>query len=384
MFKKFAIPLFTAALLVWAIGCSDNPSEPLTDADLPNINDDFGGFAAVDEAPGFGDPDLVAAEGEEEEVDDPILSSTEIQDWVIDPAVLAFHFRAVWGQLCYDSAVTTPTDWTGSLTLSRGGVITRRLIRWELNQDFLLPRTTREVVEWQSTTTVHHDGLAFDLLIPWQTTYDTTFVVDTLDDTTFTVDTIAPEPFTLTFATGPYTRTFDMEELAALDTIVYVDDVDSNAVVFQGYQKFRNVCPKGVLSGRWGYDEDGNGIFAGVWHSRHGFVDGYVRGNFGVNDQEEKVFYGKWIDRDGRFEGLLAGYYDLHPSTNASETAKKRAGGWLAGRIFDANESVIGELRGRFKSHFNFPAGWFQARWKLHCAEVPEVDENLGALEDAI
>ncbi|MCP4685673.1 MAG: hypothetical protein GY867_09530 [bacterium] len=388
MFKKIVLPLLAAALLVWAIGCSDNPSDPQTDADLPNINSDFGGYTAVDEAPGFGDPDLVAAEGEEEEVDDAMAATPLIQDWVVDPNVLAFHFRAVWGQLCYDSTVTTATDWTGSLTISRGGLLTRRLICWELNQDFLLPRTARELVDWQSTTTVHHDGLAFDLLIPWVTGYDSTMVVDTIDDTTFdtayVVDTVLPEPFTLTFETGPYTRTFAMEELAALDTVVYVDDADSNAVVFQGYQKFRNVCPRGILSGRWGYDEEGNGIFRGIWHSRFGFADGYVQGFFGVNDDDEQVFYGKWVDRDGRFEGLLAGTYGLHPSVNASEMAKKRAGGWLDGRIYDANESEIGALKGRFKSHVNFPSGWFQARWKLHCAEVPVVDDNLGTLEDAI
>jgi len=384
MFRKIAFPLFAAALLIWAVGCSDGPSEPQIDEDLPNINDEFGGYTATDEAPGFGDADLVAMEGEEEEVDDELLASPVIQGWVIDPNVLAFHFRAVWGQLCYDSTVTTPTDWTGSLTLSRGGILTRRLIHWELNQDFLLPRDTREVVKWQSTTTVHHDGLAFDLLIPWVIVYDTTFIVDALDDTTFTVDTIAPEPFTLTFETGPYTRTFDMRELAALDTIVYVDDADSNAVVFQGYQKFRNVCPRGVLSGRWGYDEDGNGIFKGIWHSRFGYVDGYVEGTFGVNDNDEQVFFGKWIDRSGEFEGLLAGTYGLHPSINSSEMAKRRAGGWLEGKIYDADEAEIGALKGRFKSHYNFPAGWFQARWKLHCFEVPEVDNDFGTLEDAI
>jgi len=388
MLKRIALPLFAAALLVWAVGCSDSPAEPQTEADLPNLNEDFGGYTATDEAPGFGDPDLVAMEGEEAEVDDEILNSGQMQDWLVNPRVLSFHFRALWGQLTYDSTVTTPTSWDGSLTLSRGGIITRRLIAWELNQDFLLPRTSREVVEWQSTTTVHHDGLAFDLLIPWVTTYDSTMVVDTIDDTTFdttyAVDTIVPEPFTLTFETGPYTRTFEMRELAALDTVVYVDDVDSNAVVFQSYQTFRNVCPRGVLAGRWGYDEEGNGIFKGVWHSRFGYVSGYVEGMFGVNDEKKPVFYGKWIDRSGQFEGLLAGRYGLHPSTNASENAKQRAGGWLDGKIFDADENEIGVLKGRFKSHVNFPSGWFQARWKLHCAELSEDDETTGSLEDAL
>lgn len=413
MIRRIALPLFAAALLLWAVGCSNNPSDPQTDSDLPNISSDFGGYTATDEAPGFGNPDLVAQEGDEVEADDPMASSQQIEDWAIDPSVLAFHFRAIWGQLTYDSTVTTPTSWDGSLTISRGGVITRRLIAWELNQDFLLPRTDRKVVEWQSTTTVSHDGLAFDLLIPWVNTYDTTMtvdttgeitydtsiVVDTVDDTTFdttivvdtvdgtefdtmyVVDTVPPEPFTLTFATGPYTRTFDMEELAALDTIVYVDDADSNAVAFQGYQYFRNVCPRGVLTGHWGYDEDGNGIFNGVWHSRFGYADGYVEGMFGLNEDSAKVFYGKWIDRSGSFEGLLAGTYGYGPNHHASDMGKMRAAGWLDGKIYDADENEIGVLKGKFKAHAHFPSGWFQARWKLNCAttgnEEPSLDDAL-------
>jgi hypothetical protein len=388
MLKKSALVLFTAALMVWAIGCSDSPSAPQTDADLPNLEADFGGYTATDETPGFGDPDLVAMEGDEKEVKDGIMDSPEIQGWFNDPKVLAFHFRAVWGQLTHDSTVTTPTSWDGSLTISRGGVITRRLIHWELNQDFLLPRTSREVVEWQSTTTVHNDGLAFDLLIPWITTYDTTIVVDTIDDTTYdttiTVDTVLPEPFTLTFETGPYTRTFDMEELAALDTVVYVDDVDSNAVAFQGFQMFRNVCPRGVMAGRWGYDDEGNGVFQGIWYSRFGYVDGFVEGMFGKNEENKRVFYGKWIDRDGNFEGLLAGTYGHFSGVHAGDNAGLRAAGWLRGKIFDADENEIGALAGRFKPDTGFPSGWFQARWKLHCFQIPAIDERMGPLDDGI
>lgn len=387
MLKRIALPLLAAALLVWAAGCSDNPSESPTDADLPNLEADFGGYSATDEAPGFGDPDLVAMAGDEEEVDDGIMASPQMQAWFTDPQVLAFRFRAVWGQLRHDSTVTDPTSWDGSLTISRGGVITRRLIRWELNQDFLLPRTSREVVQWQSTTTVHNDGLAFDLLVPWFTLHDTTIVVDTIDDTTFDttvmVDTVPPEPFTLTFETGPYTRTFTMEELAALDTIVYVDDVDSNAVAFQGYQAFRNVCPRGVLTGQWGYDDEGNGVFNGVWRTRFGLLDGYVEGMFGVNEDEKPVFYGKWIDSEGQFEGLLAGYYKEHPDHHASEIARMHAGGWLWGRIFDAEENAIGALRGHYVAANDFPSGWFAARWKLNCFRVPEIDD-MGHLDDGI
>ena len=87
-------------------------------------------------------------------------------------------------------------------------------------------RTDRTLIEWVSQTTVHNDGLAVDIFVPRPApTLDTTEVplVDTLGDSTWTivVDTSypEPEPVTVEFATGPYSRTFELAELQSLDTI---------------------------------------------------------------------------------------------------------------------------------------------------------------------
>jgi hypothetical protein len=374
-------------LMIWAVGCSNNPTD--TTGDTTNLAEDFGGYTATDEAPGFGDPDLIATEGEEVEIDDPMLSSAPIQELLNDMDAGMFHFRAVWGRIPYDSTVTEVTDWTGSLTVSRGALVIRRLIRFELNQDTYLPRTERELVEWVSATTVHNDGIAVDVFVPPpELVIDTSFVVDGTD-TTWTYDTLPVDPVTLTFETGPYTRTFTLEELAALDEVVEL--ADGNKVAFHGIQFFRQVvCPRGILAGHWGYDDEGNGVFEGLWFSHRGYVDGYVHGHFGVNEQGEKVFYGKWVDRDGLFEGLLRGIYGYAPWVRNSDVASHRPSGWFRGRIFDASENPIGALAGRYGAAPNVHGGWFQARWKLYCNEITINDNGrgeryrFGALDDGL
>ena len=244
----------------------------------------------------------------------------------------------------------------------------RRLVRFELNQDGYFPRSQRELVEWFSTTTTHNDGIVVDFFVPpVDPEVDTSYVVDTLGDTTDIVfDTLPVEPVTLAFETGPYTQTFTLAELARLDTVVTLDD--GNAVAFQSMQMIPT-CGRGHLRGHWGYDEEGNGIFRGVWHSRLG-IAGYVQGRFGVDENDHKVFYGKWINRTGQFEGLIKGTYDSNVSDNASEVAQRRASGVLRGDIYDADGLRIGALKGHYKASPNFPSGWFNARWKLDCANA--------------
>ena len=80
MFYKLIFKLVAASLTLWAIGCSDNPIE--TEAVDPVQAEEFGGYTATDEAPAFGDAELVAVEGEEQEIDDPILTSPAVQEVV--------------------------------------------------------------------------------------------------------------------------------------------------------------------------------------------------------------------------------------------------------------------------------------------------------------
>ncbi|MBU8934403.1 MAG: hypothetical protein KOO62_10400, partial [candidate division Zixibacteria bacterium] len=291
----------------------------------------------------------------------------------------------VWGRLCYDSTVTEVTDWTGSLTISRGAEIIRRVIRFEPGQDFILERTDIKLIEWQSLTTVHNDGIAVDLFVPRPNpTFDTTLIpeVNSFDDTTWVtvVDTVYPElePVTLTFETGPYSRVFSMEELITLDTIILLDD--SNVVAFHAFKLDHRPCPRGFLAGKWGFNEEGEGVFRGIWMTKRGRIDGYLRGTFGENSDGLKVFFGKWISSSGEFEGFLKGLYGPHPNYHANGHAFGKGRGWFSGKIFNANRIEIGVLKGRFGSSPEDSNGFFQGRWKLRCndATVDVSDENEG------
>ncbi len=381
MFRRIVIPFALTALSIWAAGCSKNPANPAADA-TPAATQDFGGYTATNEAPAFGDQELLNTQGSGEEVSDPILSSPTTLEVVNDVNAGIFHFRAVWGRIPYDSTITTVTDWTGSLTISRGAIVLRRVIQFELGQDYILPRTDRTLLQWVSFTGPHHDGVAVDLFVPpAPPTFDSSWVPAD-GDSVLVIDTIPATPVTLTFATGPYTRTFTLAELASLDEVITLED--GNSVAFQSIQIFRNVCPRGVLAGKWGYDEEGKGIFKGFWMSGAGHLVGHLEGNFGQDSLGVNVFFGKWIDASGQFQGFLRGTWGHKPPTANDDSRGKGPGGWFAGGIFDGNGNEIGVLAGRFHSSKKLDDGWFQARWKLTCPNVEDDNSSFGSSEDAI
>lgn len=374
MMRLLVFPLLVLTLLIWASGCSEQTTEPDTTGEL-NLDSEFGGYTASAESPGFGEQDLMAETEADEEYDDPMLASPDVAEYLANPDAGYYHLRAVWGRLSYDSTVTEVTDWTGSLTISRGAEIIRRVIRFEDGQDFILERTDRKLIEWQSLTTVHNDGIAVDLLVPpLRPIFDTTLVseVDSLGDTTWVtvVDTIIPDPVpvTLAFETGPYSRTFLMDELSALDTIVRLDD--SNAVAFHALKLDHLPCPRGFLAGRWGFNEDGEGVFRGTWMNKRGGIDGHLHGHFGENEHGRKVFFGKWISASGEFEGFLKGTYGWHPNEHANGQAFRRGTGWFVGKIYNSHRDEIGVLKGRYGNSPEDSRGFLQGRWKLRCNDA--------------
>jgi len=275
MVRKALIFSFVLGMVFWVAGCSDNPSS--TNTTDPTTSDEFGGFTTAPEQPGFGDSELLASEEGEEAVDDALLSSPAVQSIVNDVEYGMFHFRAVWGQLEYDSTVAEVTEWSGSLTVTAGAEVIRRVIRFEYPGDYIVPRTDRKLIEWVSYTTVHNDGIAADIYVPPQhTTYDTSYVDDGQGGTTMVIDTILPTPVTVTFKAGEYSRTFSLAELAALDEVV--DFENGTALSLHANQYVRNACPRGMLAGFWGYDDAGNPVVTGLWFSNHGYVAGYLKG----------------------------------------------------------------------------------------------------------
>ncbi len=384
MKSYYTLSALVGVLLLWSVGCSDAPNEP-QNTDAANNSAEFGGYTSSNEQPAFGSPEFAAIETEAagEEVADPILATPEVRDMESDPEARSYVVRILWGKLDFDSTVGVATDWSGSLTTSRGAEAVRRVIRFERGQDELLPRTDRRLIEWKSQTTVHNDGLLVEVFNPRRpdsVRFDTTVIVvtdtsvvegDTLiaDREEVVVDTTRfDSPLTLTFATEPLTVSFTGSELMALDTIIYVKD--SCAVLIQSTRVDRESCPKGHLEGKWGVNEEGAQVFRGVWMTNRGNVEGHLLGHWGANDEGRRMFWGKWIAGNGRFEGFLRGAWAPRANDHASDSGKTHSGGYFKGQIFSADRAPIGFLRGRYRSsdtrHENI-AGRFAGKWKLNC-----------------
>ncbi len=367
--------LISLVLLLAFVGCSKTSTDSTDELGSLDLNSEFGGYTATNESFAFDDAQLITESSDDNEFGDPILSSPGFDSLLEAPQAGRYHFRVVWGKLRYDSTVTSATDWTGSLQISRGGEVIRRLIHWELNQDFILPRDDRTLVEWISYTTVHNDGIAIDLIVPpLPPIFDSSYVweVDSLGDSTqlLVIDTLPPvaDDVEVTFTTGPYSRTFSLQELEALDTIVYL--ADSNAVAFHALKLDQRECPAGFFNGFWGYDENGQGLFRGMWIGEDGHISGFVHGHFGENDDGDNVIFGKYIGRDGQFEGFIKGAY-----RNQADDSTMAHGQFMA-EIFSSERMQIGVLEGRYRSSDEVGKGFMQGRWKTRCRSGMDGSED--------
>ncbi|UCE25596.1 MAG: hypothetical protein JSU74_06000 [Candidatus Zixiibacteriota bacterium] len=374
--------LLILSLLFWILGCSDSATDPDQGSGTFNLNDQFGSFTDSDEELAFDDPRLLALASDDETYDDPILSTAGMNSLLADDESGFYHLRIVWGRLYFDTSATKVTDWSGSLAINRGAEIVRRVIRFESNQDYVLPRTDRRLVEWVSKTTVHHDGIAVDIVIPKTRPFmDTTTVIDisSENDTTeiIVIDTAYPmlDPVRVVFETGPYRSTFTLSEISALDTIIYLDD--SNSVALHGLKLDSRPCPRGFLSGVWGLDEEGRGVFRGLWISRNGQVTGFLKGRYGVNADGMEVFKGKWITSTGSFGGLLNGTYHHYADQEVNDAESVRPGGSFRGKIYSARRVEVGVLKGRFRASSLVNDGFFQGRWRVICPDLDDQSDNM-------
>ena len=356
MFRNLLIGLLTLSLLGIFTGCGKD-SASSSDNDMKSIADRFGGFTPTDEPVAFGDPTIAAESIGDEPFDDNIAASPAVDSIVDDALTGAYALRIIWGSMHYDSTITVPTDWTGSLAVNRGAEVLRRTIRFEPAQDYILPRTDRKLIEWVSQTTVHNDGIFVNLYIPPADTADTAAVADS--------------SVTVTFDTAPFEITFHLNDLKSLDTIYYLAD-SVNAVAIRVFKIEPLACSKGFFDGHWGTDSTGQGIFGGRWISIHGATTGYIEGIWG-NDLDttgDNLFFGKYIDINGQFEGLLRGKYKPHPNMHANPNAFCHAGGWIFGNFFDGDGNAMGVIKGHYlmpKQDSTDAMGYMQGRWKTFC-----------------
>ncbi len=354
----------TAIALVafWMIGGCSSTEEPAVDEDLltreqvVDLDDPFGGLNFGDEDPAFGDANMTELFG-------PELDAGYTDPMENDPEVVRARERRrpvtylmiTWGNLEADTTITFPTDWTGSLSADNGAICLKRTIAFDPN-DEILPRTSRDLLDWVSHTKPHFDGIlvALHKIVPRDTVPNDSTAVDIADEDT---------RLSITFDTGPFQVTIYEENLRDLHRVVKVDEA-GNAVAFNTFNIEPQGCPQGFMSGQWRpVDHRPGGIFRGKWITHNGMHEGYLRGIYGPTADGENVFFGKWIRHNGEFQGLLVGYYGA---------IDVESGGWYRGIWLTRGLRTGGHVKGVWNTRDtdDHPGGFFRGRWAKDCGDA--------------
>jgi hypothetical protein len=375
MMRNLLATCIVCSLLVLVSGCQwlDNTTSPVTaeSEQVIDLDSPTGGFTSTDEEPAFGEVELYEPMLNEVAVNDTTADCDEVQSLSRYRHAQHFRIRALWGNLAltYGDTVNAeycPLDWSGKMYVDGGVIIIERLIAFECDDS--ITRENLSTISWVSHTGPHIDGIQVSLVVPWGPA-----------DSTETY--IEPK---FTFETGPYSRTFTMEELMALSIIEPVDDCGNGITI--NSQILTAFCPYGFLAGGWKSVEPDTifpqdttdtekiilGKYRGIWISERGTPGGYLKGIFGTNSDGERVFFGKYIDMTGRFKGILRGYYGPAPDVAVDS---EHPYGFFQGTWINEDGLISGRLQGHWIS--DEPGfGFFHGIWGAICEEEVDVDDE--------
>jgi hypothetical protein len=335
--------LTVIAALALVPGCEFLSTEDSGSGDGSGQAADYGGFTVGNEAPGFGDKELVAYP-EGEAYDDHMEDYPDVEESMEDAGAKHYSLRLVWGNLASRDSSVLPgedcpvTDWSGYLEVDGGHVLVRRLIRFDPYDRIVRPRPGPDRVEWVSATQPAVDGIVFHVIdVPEADGIETS---NTLVVSLPMVDLEIP-----------------LADLADHKELMEFDECNKLSVVATEIEYFG--CPRGFIEGRWIAETDTSGIFKGIWIGHFGGIRGYLKGTWEAGTGGERELYGKWISRGGSFGGLISGTWT--PLSGGPCPHGRFEGEWV-------NEflTVEGHLGGHYCACRD-SAGFFHGRWVEHC-----------------
>lgn len=290
-----------------------------------------GGLDTEDEAPMFGSPDEFAGadlDTENDYDDSTMEQSAAVTTAMSAPAAVVYNTTILWGNLPHDQDQVVH-NWSGTLSVNRGAILIRRLIRFEDATDAVDQRTDAQTITFTSITKPAVDGFRLTIVDP---------------------DPAAADPLMLTY--NPVDGGVFSVPMSALVSGPESQDVDggANRIVALAMLEPADPCNHGFMAGRWHKVDDGHGRFIGRVADAEGQLVGHMRGVYGQRRTGERVFFGKYIDRDGHFKGLFAGTY---------------ADGAFRGRWLLRGDADHGVLAGQYRETIPGPrtGGHFLGRW---------------------
>ncbi|MEO7735016.1 MAG: hypothetical protein ABIY55_28940 [Kofleriaceae bacterium] len=327
MHRSLSLP-FALLLALPTVACLDRGGGGDSQSVSSALEQPSGGYDTANEAAAFGADDEIASaaiEGDTAAVD---AMANDPATTAMDQASGGNGFKVVllWGKLPADRTATTARDWTGSLKVSRGGLIVRRTIAFEDATDHLLPRAALDTVSFASFTRPYVDGLVLTVLDPGPSTS-------------------SAQTLTYTPANNTASYTLDLTQLAAGPIVV--DAGDGYKMIAIGHRRQANACDRGFMRGRWHALSPHLGTYLGVVTNEDGDRVGHVRGVFGQRRNGDAVLFGKFIDREGQFRGLLIGSF-ADGEYHARWIDRQGDHGSAHGAYFEGQAASTGHFLGRW------------------------------------
>ena len=344
MKTMFSLVLTAALSMSLALmSCSKNneltsAGEELSGDEKLTLEEEFGGYETTDETVAFGEASLLDefpedAVANDNYAGDPVVVDGLSDGMPADSARKAYYLRITFGLLEGDSSATEVVDWSGSAEVNKGTLVVLKTIRFEGNDHLVLPRDSRQKVEFVAQTKPHFDGLLLAIIDNDTTDAEGSF----------------------TFMAGGYQKTLAFSEL---DSLELLEPVGAGGHEVSIVTRSKEVVPfaGGFLSGRWIKAGQNNGHFRGRWINSTGTNAGHLRGIWGVNRGGENVFRGKFISMNGEFKGLLSGHWRYDRGENS---------GSFDGRWVNRSLDTVGKVHGKFKTgRAGSGRGFFHGRYR--------------------
>ncbi|MEM9487856.1 MAG: hypothetical protein AAGC55_01865 [Myxococcota bacterium] len=290
----------TATLSALALGLGACAADSADDATADSSFDDAeviaqaleldnGGLDMADELRVFNDEATFdrAELGDEMPYTDAVEDTEEVRTMLGDVDAVLFSVTIGWGAE-EPGADNTPYNWSGTISVNRGGLIVRAAMAFDGVIDQLEPRDNPQSISFRSVTLPHRDGLRLLVVDP---------------------DPAADEPLVITY-TQIDGDTFSMPMAALLGGPVFHDMDDAGHQMFaMAMAQPLDVCEHGFLGGRWHKVAEHRGRILGRVVDAEGTPIGHMRGLYGQRADGDKVFFIKYINNDGEFRGILRGTY---------------------------------------------------------------------------
>jgi hypothetical protein len=344
---RFALVVTMALTLAVALMSGCETTEP-EKADLSQDAslEEYGGYTLEDEAPAFGDAEILSRYPDDEPYDDGMADHPDVTRAQNREGAKHYALRIVWGNLEPPDSTTVAgegcpvSDWSGSVSIDGGVVIVRRVVRFDREDSITRPRSNAHQVQWVSYTKDHLDGIVLHVIdVPGRGASDSTN--------------------SITITTPYYSAEILLESLSDYHELVTYDDCNKISVVAV---EFNPRCPRGFMEGGWVVETDTSGYFMGVWIGDFGGIAGHLRGNWIHLSDGTRQLYGKWIDTAGSFEGLLRGTWS--PLEAARGPDGSFHGAWV-----DEDLVVRGFFRGHYCMSLDGGDGFFHGRWTKDCRQ---------------